>query len=181
VTDSGVGTIWLTGLPAAGKTTVAHAVRDELAERGVAVCVLDGDVLRRGLSSDLGMSPADRGEQARRAAHVAALLSGAGVVAVVALVSPYRSDRLGARQIHDERGLPFVEVWVDTPLAICQERDPKGLYARARAGEVPDLTGVGGVYEPPEDPELRVSGDQDSPEEAAGKIVELLLAVQART
>ena len=178
--DLEAATIWLTGLPAAGKTTLAYAVRDVLAERGDAVCVLDGDVLRKGLSSDLGLTPADRYEQARRAAQVAALLAGEGVVAIVALVSPYRGARLRARQIHDRLGLRFIEVWVDTPLAICQQRDPKGLYAEARAGRLQGLTGISAAYEPPESPELRVSGHDESPDELAKQIVDLLLASRAR-
>lgn len=170
------GTIWLTGLPAAGKTTLAYTVRDLLARHGDPVCVLDGDGLRRGLSSDLGLTPADRGEQARRAAQVAALISSGGVVAVVALVSPFMEDRQRARQIHDELGLPFFEVWVDTPLAVCEQRDPKGLYARARSGQLRDLTGVDAPYEPPEAPELCVSGYDEDPLTVAVRIVDLLAA-----
>ncbi len=169
------GTLWLTGLPGAGKTTLALAAERVLLRRGHAVCVLDGDVLRSGLSSDLGLSPADRREQARRAAHVAALVSGAGVVALVALVSPYAEDRQRARDIHKERGLPFFEVWVNTPLAVCEQRDPKGLYARARAGELGDLTGVDAPYQAPESPELRVAGYGEDSEEVAARIVELLI------
>ncbi len=176
VSTQPAATVWLSGLPAAGKTTIAYAVRDELARRGDAVCVLDGDALRSGLSSDLGLSPVDRGEQARRAAHTAALISSAGVAAIVALVSPYTQDRLRAREIHDEQQLPFFEVWVDTPLEICQRRDPKGLYARARTGDLHGLTGVDAPYEPPESPELRVAGHGEDPQEVAARIIELLAA-----
>lgn len=170
------GTIWLTGLPAAGKTTLASAVKHQLMAGGYFSCVLDGDALRRGLSSDLGLSPADRGEQARRAAHVAALIASGGAVAIVALVSPYTEDRQRARQIHDELAIPFVEVWVDTSLAVCQQRDPGGLYARARTGELRGLTGVDAPYEPPEAPELRVADHDEDPQEVAMQIVKLLAA-----
>ena len=167
-------TVWITGLPAAGKTTLAAAVRAELTRRGVVVCVLDGDELRRGLSSDLGLSRGDRAEQARRAAHVAALVAQAGVVAVVALVSPYADDRHAARELHDAKGIPFVEVWIDTPLAVCQQRDPKGLYARARNGELTGLTGIDEPYEPPTHPSLRIAGDRQDPQVAASKIAAVL-------
>ena len=104
--------------------------------------LLDGDLLRRGLSSDLGISPEDRSEQARRTAHVAALIAGAGLVAIVSLISPYAEDRRRARRIHEAAGLSFHEVWIDTPLQVCEERDPKGIYARLRAGEIRAVTGV---------------------------------------
>jgi len=110
--------------------------------------VLDGDVLREGLSSDLGLTRADRAEQARRAAHVAAIVAASGFVAIVALVSPYADDRQRARHIHEEQGLRFSEVWVDTPLVVCEQRDPKGLYSRARAGSLQGMTGVDAPYEP---------------------------------
>jgi bifunctional enzyme CysN/CysC len=135
-------TVWLTGLPAAGKTTLAAALDRELTARGRPACVLDGDALRDGLSHDLGFSAADRAEQSRRVAHVASLIAKANLVAIVALVSPYLVDRRRAREIHDELGLPFIEVWVDTPLAICERRDPKTLYARGRAGTLGGVTGL---------------------------------------
>lgn len=164
-------TIWLTGLSGAGKSTIAEALTARLRAAGQPVSVLDGDVLRRGLSSDLGLSPADRTEQARRTAHVAALLAQAGVVAIVALVSPYEHDRIVAREIHDERELGFFEVWVNTPLAVCAERDPKGLYARNRAGELHGLTGVDAPYEPPQSADLTVSGFDTTPDELAERIL----------
>lgn len=168
------GTLWLTGFSGAGKTTLALAAERELRRRGLSVCLLDGDMLREGLSRDLGLSRGDRGEQARRAAHVARLISKAGVVAIVALVSPYAEDRRAARRIHDEVDLPFFLVWVDTPITICEQRDPKGLYARARAGELRSLTGLDAPYELPEAPDLRVAGYGEDPNEAAGRIVRLL-------
>lgn len=155
-------TLWFTGLPASGKTTLAVSVERNLTGRGVPCVVLDGDELREGLSADLGLSREDRAEQARRTAHVAAMLTRSNVVAIVALVSPYAADRELARQIHEERLLPFIEVWVDTPLAECERRDPKGLYARARRGELTGMTGLDGPYEPPAAPELRVSGYHDT-------------------
>lgn len=142
--------------------------------QGWPVCVLDGDALRRGLSSDLGLSPPDRAEQARRAAHVAAIVSQAGVPAIVALVSPYTADRRRARDIHGALGLPFFEIWVDTPLEVCELRDPKGLYSAARAGEIHEMTGVNAPYEPPEDPDLRIVGHYEDPDSAASQLVALL-------
>lgn len=171
-----VPTVWLTGLSSAGKTTLARELERRLVVAGGAVCVLDGDELREGLSSDLGLSREDRDEQARRAAEVAALLSKSGTVAVVALVSPYEADRARARELHARLGLRFIEVWVDTPLEVCERRDPKALYARARAGELIELTGVDAPYEPPERPELRVSGDGEDPGGLADRILELLRA-----
>lgn len=155
-------TFWFTGLPAAGKTTLAVRVQRILTTRGVPCVVLDGDELRDGLSSDLGLSREDRAEQARRVAHVAAMLVRSDIVAIVALVSPYATDRELARDIHAERSLRFVEVWVDTPLDVCEQRDTKNLYARARAGLLTGMTGLDGPYEPPASPELRVSGYEDA-------------------
>jgi bifunctional enzyme CysN/CysC len=168
------GTLWLTGLPASGKTTLAEAVERELGRRGRPACVLDGDVLRTGLSSDLGLSAGDRSEQARRAAHVAALIARAGVVAIVALVSPYAQDRRSARDIHEALGLEFFEVWIDTPLAVCERRDPKGLFARARAGKLHGLTGLDAPYEVPQAEALRVPGYRADPAVVAERVVDLL-------
>jgi bifunctional enzyme CysN/CysC len=168
------GTLWLTGLPGAGKTTLAAATQRLLDIRGWPGLVLDGDVLRRGLSSDLSLSARHRAEQARRAAHVAALVSQAGVPAIVALVSPYLDDRCRAREIHAALDLPFFEVWVDTPLDVCERRDPKGLYSRARAGEIHEMTGVDAPYEPPDHPDLRVVGHGEDPDATARRLVALL-------
>ncbi len=169
---TGLGrTIWLTGISGAGKTTIAQLLAARLQESGQPASVLDGDVLRRGLSSDLGLTRADRAEQARRTAHVAALMSQAGVVAIVALVSPYEEDRRAARDIHAERELEFFEVFVDTPVSVCAERDTKGLYARNRSGELSGLTGVDAPYEPPEAPDLTVAGCDTTPEEVAKRIL----------
>ncbi len=154
-------TVWFTGLPSSGKSTVAAAVEARLLAEGLAAYVLDGDNLRHGLNGDLGFSAEDRAENVRRTAEVAALMADAGVVALASLVSPYRADRAMAREVHESRGLQFHEVWVSTPLAECERRDTKGLYARARAGEIPNFTGIGQPYEEPESPDLEVRfGDE---------------------
>jgi bifunctional enzyme CysN/CysC len=160
-------TIWFTGLPASGKSTLAVEIEALLIGAGRPALRLDGDNLRHGLNGDLGFSPEDRAENVRRTAHAAALLAEAGVVALVALVSPYASDRATARAIHAGAGLPFHEIWVSTGLAECERRDPKGLYARARAGELPGLTGVGDIYEAPESPDLTIGGAEPIPAAAA--------------
>ena len=151
------GTVWFTGLPSSGKSTIAAAVEARLLAEGHAAYVLDGDNLRHGLNGDLGFSPEDRAENVRRTAEVAALMADAGVAALVSLVSPVRADRAAARAAHDARGLRFLEVWVSTPLEECERRDTKGLYAKARAGEIPDFTGVGQPYEEPDAPELEIA------------------------
>jgi len=147
-------TVWFTGLSGSGKSTVAVEVERLLVAAGRPTCLLDGDNLRLGLNADLGFSAADRTENVRRVGEVAALLADAGVVALVPLISPYRSGRDAARAVHAARGLPFVEVWLDTPIEVCEQRDPKGLYAKARSGELTGFTGVDDPYEPPEAPEL---------------------------
>jgi bifunctional enzyme CysN/CysC len=149
-------TVWMTGLPGSGKSTIASGVEAALLASGRSAYILDGDNLRHGLNGDLGFSAADRAENVRRTAEVSALLADAGVVVIVALVSPYRADRANARAVHEARGLPFLEVHVATPLEECERRDPKGLYARARAGEITGLTGVDDPYEPPVSAEVVV-------------------------
>ncbi|HEX6238038.1 MAG TPA: adenylyl-sulfate kinase, partial [Acidimicrobiales bacterium] len=144
-------TVWFTGLSGSGKSSVAVEVERALVAMGRAAYLLDGDNLRHGLNADLGFSPADRTENIRRVGEVARLFADAGVVALVPVISPYRADRRRARAIHEHVGLPFVEVFVDTPLEVCEARDPKGLYARARAGEITGFTGVDDPYEPPDD------------------------------
>jgi bifunctional enzyme CysN/CysC len=167
-------TVWLTGLPASGKSTIAAALERRLVDRDRPAYLLDGDNVRHGLSDDLGFSPGDRAEHIRRVGHVARLMADAGVVAVVSLVSPLRRDREVARQLHEAAGLAFVEVHVDTPLEECERRDPKGLYARARAGDLPGFTGIGAPYEPPADPELRLSTTDVGVDEAVEAILERL-------
>ncbi|MFN3005671.1 adenylyl-sulfate kinase [Mycolicibacterium wolinskyi] len=147
-------TIWFTGLPASGKSTVAVAVERALVESGQVAYLLDGDNLRHGLSDDLGFSAGDRTENIRRVGHLTRLLADAGVVALASLVSPLRSDRETARALNDAAKLPFIEVHVATPVEECARRDPKGLYARAKAGELKGLTGVDAPYEAPENPDL---------------------------
>ena len=147
-------TVWFTGLPGSGKSTLARTVEAQLASEGVLAYVLDGDNLRFGLNSDLGFSPEDRAENIRRAGDVTALLHDAGVVVLAAFISPYRRDRDRVRSLHPEGA--FVEVFVDAPLEVCEQRDPKGLYARARSGAIEDLTGVTAPYEAPVAAEMRI-------------------------
>ena len=149
-------TVWFTGLPAAGKSTLAGRVEELLVASGRTAYLLDGDNLRHGLCADLGFDPCDRDENVRRASEVACLFSDAGLIALVALVSPYLAERLQARQLHERSGLTFLEVFVNTPLAQCEARDPKGLYRRARLHEIQAVTGVDAPYEPPSDPELEI-------------------------
>jgi len=154
-------TVWFTGLPASGKSTLAAQVEARLLAHGRPAYLLDGDNLRHGLCGDLGFSASERAENVRRAAQAARLLGDAGTVALVSLVSPYAADRARARAIHAEDGLPFLEVWVDTPLEECERRDPKGLYGRARRGELRGMTGIDDPYEPPAAPEVVVRPGQD--------------------
>lgn len=155
---AGGATVWFTGLPASGKSTIAVRVEERLVAAGRPAYLLDGDNLRHGLNGNLGFEPGDRKENIRRTAHVARLFADAGVVALVSLVSPYRADRELARSLHTADGLPFLEVWVSTSPEECARRDPKGLYARAQRGEIKGLTGVDAPYEPPGAPELELGG-----------------------
>ena len=149
-------TVWFTGLSGSGKSTIADAVAARLIERGRPTYVLDGDNVRHGLNADLGFSAADRAENVRRLGEVARLMADAGLVVLVPVISPYRGDRQQVRAAHEAAGLPFVEVYVDTPLEICEQRDPKGLYARARAGELSAMTGIDAPYEPPKQPDVHL-------------------------
>ena len=167
-------TVWLTGLSGSGKSTVASALAALLTERGVLSYTLDGDNLRHGLNGDLGFSADDRAENVRRVGEVARLFADAGVVALVPLISPYRAGRDHARALHAAAGLVFVEVFVDTPIEVCEQRDPKGLYAKARAGEIKGFTGIDDPYEPPFAPELVIPGGATPAADAAAVIVELL-------
>jgi bifunctional enzyme CysN/CysC len=156
-------TVWMTGLPSSGKSTIAGAVEERLVRQGIPAYRLDGDNLRHGLNGNLGFSPQDRAENVRRTAHAARLLADAGTVTIVSLVSPYAADRDAARAIHADDGLDFLEVYVNTPPELCEQRDPKGLYAKARAGEISGFTGVDAPYEPPPSPDLELSpGDLDA-------------------
>jgi bifunctional enzyme CysN/CysC len=160
--DTGGATIWMTGLSGSGKSTIATALEHSLVSSGRSAYMLDGDNLRHGLNADLGFSEEDRAENVRRVGAVAQILADAGTVAIVSLVSPYKGERDKVRAAHEEAGIPFFEVFVDTPLEECERRDPKGLYAKARAGEITNLTGVGAPYEAPEDPELVTDPDLES-------------------
>jgi bifunctional enzyme CysN/CysC len=164
-------TVWFTGLSGSGKSTVAVEVERRLVAAGRAAYVLDGDNLRHGLNGDLGFSAADRTENIRRVGEVARLFADAGVVALVPVISPYRADRDRVRAIHVEAGLRFLEVWVDTPLELCEARDPKGLYAKARAGEITGFTGIDDPYEPPTQPDLRLTPDAGDPAAQAELII----------
>jgi adenylyl-sulfate kinase len=167
--------VWLTGLSGSGKSTLTRALEGHLFARGMQTFVLDGDNLRHGLNSDLGFLPADRMENIRRVAEVAALLASAGQVCLISLISPYLKDRLNARRIAQSAGSEFVEVFVDAPLDICEQRDPKNLYKRARAGEIHDFTGVDAPYELPENPETHVRTNVLSIEASVELIVTDLL------
>lgn len=167
-------TIWFTGLSGSGKSTVAAACERLLVADGRPAYLLDGDNLRHGLNGDLGFSAADRDENVRRVAEVARLFADAGVVALVPLISPYRAARDGARALHEVAGVPFYEVFVDTPLEVCEERDPKGLYAKARAGELTGMTGIDDPYEAPESPDLVLIPDDGRAVAAATRVLALL-------
>jgi len=164
-------TIWLTGLSGAGKSTLAFALEKRLLEMGQASYVLDGDNVRHGLNRDLGFSPADRTENIRRIAEVARLMNDAGMIAITAFISPYREDREVARNVIGAEN--FIEVHVSTSLAVCEERDSKGFYKRARAGEMPGFTGISAPYEPPFDPVLAL----DTAATGTASCVEAVLAV----
>lgn len=171
----GGATLWFTGLPGAGKSTVAAAVEERLVEAGQPAFLLDGDNLRHGLNGDLGFDEDARSENVRRTAHVARLLAESGTIALVSLVSPYAADRQAAATLHAEDELGFLEIYVNAPLELCEERDPKGLYARARSGELAGLTGVGAPYEPPAAPDLVLCSDE-TVEQEVERVMELLAA-----
>lgn len=151
-------TVWLTGLSGSGKSSVAVAVERALLEAGRPAIILDGDNLRHGLNRDLGLSAEDRAENVRRVGEVAKLFAGVGWVALVPVISPYLADRDKVRASHEAGALTFSEIYVDTPLEVCQSRDPKGLYAKAAAGQLTGMTGIDAPYEAPADPELHLDG-----------------------
>jgi adenylyl-sulfate kinase len=164
--------LWFTGLSASGKTTISNLVDVRLRHDGIYTFVLDGDILRSGLNLDLGFSPKDRAENIRRIGQVAGLFVKAGIIVLVAAISPYRRDRDNARALVPSKC--FVEIFVDTSLEICEKRDPKGLYRKARAGELTDFTGIDAPYEPPCAPELVLSGGTTLPDELVDEVVEFL-------
>jgi len=169
----GIGgvTVWLTGLSGSGKSSIADVVLAKLTSSGVAAYVLDADNLRHGLNADLGFSPDERRENCRRVAEVARLFADAGLVCLVPIISPYAVDRCRARQRHEEEGLRFLEIFVDTPLSTCVERDPKGLYRRAFDGELREFTGVSAPYEAPEDPDVHLRTDGADVEMLADRVI----------
>ncbi len=169
-------TVWFTGLPGAGKSTIAAAVEERLIEAGRPAFMLDGDNLRHGLNGDLGFDEAARRENVRRTGHVAKLLADSGTIALVSLVSPYAADREAVAAQHSQDDLKFMEVHVDAPLELCEERDPKGLYAKARAGEIESMTGVGAPYEPPAAPDLVLGSSAETVEEEVTRVLDLLAA-----
>jgi adenylyl-sulfate kinase len=174
-TTGGVGAnVWLTGLSASGKSTIAHAVEAALIAQGRAAYTLDGDNVRHGLNADLGFSPEDRTENVRRVGEVARLMADAGLVVLAPLISPYEADREAVRAAHEAADIPFLVVHVNTPLEVCAERDPKGLYAMARRGEIKDFTGISAPYEDPINPNLRLDASAVSVEDAVAKILTLL-------
>lgn len=173
VTGGGGLTVWLTGLSASGKSTVAHRAEALLVSSGRAAYVLDGDNLRHGLNADLGFEASDRAENVRRVGEVARLLADAGLVVLVPVISPYAADRDRVRAAHAAAGLDFFEVHVATPLAVCEARDPKGLYARARAGEITGFTGIDDPYEAPETPDLRIDTTESSLDDCARLVADL--------
>ncbi len=164
--------LWLTGLPAAGKSTIADRVEQKLQAMGRHTYLLDGDNVRHGLNRDLGFTDRDRVENVRRVAEVAKLMVDAGLIVIVSFISPFRSEREMARALMEEG--EFAEIFVDTPLAVCEARDPKGLYAKARGGELANFTGIDSPYEPPETPDLRIDTTELSPDEAADEVLRLL-------
>lgn len=167
-------TVWMTGLSASGKSTIAAALEQALIDRGRASYLLDGDNLRHGINTDLGFGPTDRTENVRRVGEIALLLADAGLCAVAPLISPYRSDRAAVLARHTAMGVPFLEVFVDTPIAECEKRDPKGLYAKARRGELSEFTGISAPYEVPERPDLRIDTTVTSVEAAVVEVLGLI-------
>ena len=162
-------TVWLTGLSGSGKSTIANLLEKALWERGIRSFVLDGDNVRHGLNKDLGFSPTDRTENIRRIGEVAKLFTEAGVINSTAFISPYRADRDLVREIMQDGD--FIEVLVDCELDECEKRDPKGLYKKARAGEIPEFTGISAPYEAPEKPELTINTTSQSPEDSLAEII----------
>lgn len=165
------GTVWFTGFSGSGKSTIAAGVERALVEFGRAAYLLDGDNVRHGLNGDLGFSAQDRTENVRRIAHVAQLMADAGIVVLVPVISPYRAGRQWARDIHAAADLPFVEVFVDAPIETCMQRDVKGLYAKAAAGEIPQFTGVSDPYEPPESPEVHIRTAGETPQTSVAAVL----------
>jgi bifunctional enzyme CysN/CysC len=172
--------VWLTGLPGSGKTTSASFLLEALSRAGTTAVSLDGDILRGGISSDLGFSDADRAENVRRTGETALLLALQGFVAVVSLVSPQRAARDEVRRRHDQEGVGFLEVHVAAPLEVCERRDPKSLYRGARSGSVAHMTGIDDPYEPPLTPELVLVTDLKPPSDTGAELVDAVLGALRR-
>ncbi|KZT72043.1 adenylylsulfate kinase [Daedalea quercina L-15889] len=168
-------TIWLTGLSASGKSTIACALEQHLLHLRKFSYRLDGDNVRFGLNKDLGFDEKSRNENIRRIGEVSKLFADACCIAITAFISPYRADRAGARELHEKAGLGFIEVFVDAPLQVAEQRDPKGLYKKARAGEIKEFTGITAPYEAPENPEIHIRTDQCDVPEAVHTIAEYLV------
>lgn len=168
-------TLWLTGLSGSGKSTVGVALEQALNDRGVLAYRLDGDNVRHGLNANLGFGADDRKENIRRIGEVAKLFADAGVVTISSFISPYQADRDQVRKIHEDAGLKFLEVFINTPIEICEQRDPKGLYKKARAGEIKGFTGIDDPYEAPLKPEIEVMTGELSVEESANELVAALI------
>ncbi|CAH0991400.1 Adenylyl-sulfate kinase [Sinobacterium norvegicum] len=167
-------TVWFTGLSGSGKSTVAVALEKALAEQGKLTYRLDGDNIRMGINKNLGFSAEDRTENIRRIGEVAKLFVDTGVITLSSFVSPYRADRDLVRELHEASGMDFIEVFVDVPLDVAEERDPKGLYKKARAGEIPNFTGISDPYEAPEKAELVLNSHEQSLEEEVAILLQLL-------
>jgi adenylylsulfate kinase len=164
--------VWFTGLPSSGKSTIASEVEHQLYNRGIRTYLLDGDNVRHGLNSNLGFSPEDREENIRRIGEVAKLFVDAGMITFVAFISPYRKDREKARKLLEDG--EFIEVYVKCPVEVCEQRDPKGLYQKAKQGEIKEFTGVSAPYEEPLDPEIVLETDKLAVEESVKKLMEFL-------
>ena len=175
ITGNRGGTIWFTGLSGSGKSTIAVEVEKRLWDRGIHAFVLDGDNVRHGLNKDLGFSPEDRTENIRRIGEVAKLFTHAGMITLTAFISPYRADRDQVRAIMAPGD--FVEVYVDCALEVCEQRDPKGLYKKARAGQIPEFTGISAPYEEPLAPELVLHSDRSSEDECVRAVLDHLASV----
>jgi len=167
-------TLWMTGLSGSGKSTVAVALEQVLLQRDKHAYRLDGDNVRHGLNKNLGFSPEDRTENIRRIGEVSKLFADAGIITVTSFISPYRADRDLVRKLHVDNNLPFLEVFVDAPLDVAEQRDPKGLYKKARAGEIKGFTGIDDPYEAPENAEIHLRTDQLSVEDSVRKLLEEL-------
>lgn len=167
-------TIWFTGLSSAGKSTLAVETEEVLYERGYHTYILDGDNIRHGLNKNLGFSPEDRAENIRRIGEVAKLFRDAGIINLTAFISPYRNDRQAARELSSD-GTTFIEVFVDCPVEICEQRDPKGAYKKAREGIIKEFTGISAPYEAPENPEIHLYTDRMSVEECVQVIMDYLI------